>query len=96
MYLLNNQAIISLHKYLLQAPTYGGGGGIRTHSQRFLVVNIRLELIPDTLCYLQQFTRDRRATFTLLPNIVGGPDLPWAAAMPTTLACRRILASGIS
>ena len=74
MYLLNNQAIISLHKYLLQAPIMAGA--------------LRIELRPDDL-------ESSALTFTLHPNVVGGPGLPWAAALPTTLACRRILASGI-
>ena len=50
---------------------------------------VRLELTHNSF-------RDCRATITLLPNIVGGPGLPWAAALPTTLACRRILASGFA
>ena len=75
MYLLNNQAIISLHKYLLQAPIMAGEVGFEPTHNGF---------------------RDRRATFTLLPNIVGGPGLSWAAAMPTSAACWNILASGIS
>ena len=75
MYLLNNQAIISLHKYLLQAPTMAGA--------------LRIELRPDDL-------ESSALTFTLHPNILGGPDLPWAAAMPTSAACWNVLASGIS
>ena len=49
---------------------------------------LRIELRPDDL-------ESSALTFTLHPNMVGGPGLPWAAAVPTNLACRLILASGL-